>query len=98
MAELKEKVANVKLEDHDIKELNDKFEKLKRRNLESMQKRIDKIESTMAKSVKVNTPQLLDRINKIAASYEKFQVRIKEAKKMAEIKKKQRILLKQIRF
>lgn len=88
----------MKLEDHDIKELNDKFEKLKRRNLESMQKRIDKIESTMAKSVKVNTPQLLDRINKIAASYEKFQVRIKEAKKMAEIKKKQRILLKQIRF
>lgn len=59
----KEKLDRVKLTERDIREMNEKFEKMKRKNLESMQKRIDKIESTMAKSVRVNTPKLLERIN-----------------------------------
>ena len=59
----KEKLDRVKLPERDIREMNEKFEKMKRKNLESMQKRIDKIESTMAKSVRVNTPKLLERIN-----------------------------------
>ena len=87
-SKMNQRIEQVRLNDDDIKEMNEKFERMKRRNLESMQRRIDKIESTMAKSVRVNTPKLLERINRIAASYEKFQQRLKEEKKLAEMRRR----------